>query len=559
MALPIEQLKKIFIPAGHIHETDFVHAADCALRDNTSVEFQLVHLGIISDYNLGKTIADALEYDFCDLSAIAVDAHFLEYIPEIVARAQMSFVFSESDTCLNVATLFPNNIDFQMLLEKKVGKKVCFYYVAPVAMAKALNQYKGDYQKRITALLEKGVGNTTEGVVVELVNILLEYGYESKASDIHLEPLEKSIRIRFRIDGVLHEVANYSKLIHDQVAFRIKILSQLQTDEHGRTQDGRFSYSQLRDTFDIRVSIIPVTDGENIVMRLLSSNARQYTIESLNFSPADLKKVLHALSQPHGMILAVGPTGSGKTTVLYAMLEHLNTPEINIMTIEDPVEYDVQSVQQTQVNASKDLVFSTGLRSIVRQDPDVIMVGEIRDEETADIAVNAAMTGHLLLSTLHTNDAATTFPRLSEMGVEPFLVASSVRIIVSLRLVRAVCTHCKESYFLSEEDQQLVKNETVVSAYIAEITGNKKLETIRFYRGAGCKVCRGTGFSGRSAIFEVLEVDSNIRVLISKKVTSAEIHQAAITAGMKPLLFDGISKALSGQTTIMEVIKTTRT
>jgi len=557
MSITIEQLKTIFVSAGHISDQDFLHAIEVAKNNDSLLESELVELGFISDYNLGKTIADACEYSFVDLTKITIDERFIKIIPEIVARAQMAIVYNETEEFFLVATLFPDNFEFKKLLEKKVGKRVQFTYPAQGAFVQALNQYKGDYQGRIKVLVDKCVDTDAQGVVVELVDLLLEYGYESKASDIHFEPLEAKVRIRFRIDGILHEVATYPKAVHEQISFRIKILSQLQTDERGKTQDGRFSISQGADAFDVRVSIIPITDGENIVMRLLSSHARQYTLESLNFSPEDYQKILHAAKQPHGMILAVGPTGSGKTTILYALLEHLNSSEVNIMTIEDPVEYDVECVQQTQVNKSKDLIFSTGLRSIVRQDPDIIMVGEIRDEETADIAVNAAMTGHLLLSTLHTNDAATTFPRLGEMGVKPFLVATSVQLIVSLRLVRTICAHCKESYLLTKEEQELVESEPTIHKYIQEISGKEELEEIRFYKGAGCKVCHQSGFQGRSAIFEVLAVDNTIRVLISKNATSEEIHQAALDSGMKPLLYDGISKALSGQTTIMEVIKST--
>ncbi|MFT7506909.1 MAG: type IV pilus assembly protein PilB [Acidimicrobiales bacterium] len=557
MSITADQLKEVLVSPGHVSEQDFLYTAEVALKSKTTVEFQLVTLGLISDYNLAKTIADSCEYTFFDLKKVTIEDRFLEIIPEIVAQEQKAVVYGETEDVLMVATLFPDNFEFQKLLEKKIGKKVQFAYVAQGALTQAIGLYKGDYKKRIGVLVAQCIEGNTEGVVVQLVDLFLEYGHESKASDIHFEPLESKVRIRFRVDGMLHEVITYPRSVHEQISFRVKILSQLQTDERSKPQDGRFSYTQSEGTFDIRVSIIPVTSGENIVMRLLSSSARQYSLESLGFSSDNYEKILHAMQQPHGMILTVGPTGSGKTTVLYSILEHLNTPEVNIMTIEDPVEYDIESVQQTQVNKSKDLLFSTGLRSIVRQDPDIIMVGEIRDEETADISVNAAMTGHLLLSTLHTNDAATTFPRLAEMGVKSFLVATSVRIIVSLRLVRTVCLHCKESYFLSKEEQEVVKSEKVAYAYILEISGKKNIAKIRFYRGVGCKICHKSGFQGRSAIFEVLVIDNPIKVLVSNDATSDEIHQAAVERGMKPLLYDGIFKALSGQTTVEEVIKST--
>jgi len=557
MPISVNQLKEIFVSPGHVSLDDFSHAVEISKKTNTTLELQLVDLGYVSDYNLGKTIADAFEYPFCDLTKITIEERFLDIIPEIVARAQASVVYDETSELLFVATLIPDNFEFQKLLEKKTGKKVHVSYVAPWIFNKTLNAYKGAYQERVVSLVQQSVDGGVEGVIVKLVDLLLEYGYDSKASDIHFEPLGEKVRIRFRIDGVLHEVVTYPKSVHEQISFRIKILARMQTDEREKAQDGRFSHSHSTETFDVRVSIIPVINGENIVVRLLSSHARQFTLDSLGFSSDDHQKIMHAMNQPHGMVLTVGPTGSGKTTILYALLEKLNTPEVNIMTIEDPVEYDIDSVQQTQVNKNKDLIFSTGLRSIVRQDPDIIMVGEIRDSETADIAVNAAMTGHLLLSTLHTNDAATTFPRLGEMGVKPFLVASSVQIIISLRLVRKICPHCKESYFLSKDEQDLIKSEHAVHTYLQEISGKKKIDKIRLYRSGGCSVCHKSGFQGRIAIFEVLEVDNPIRILVSNNATSDEIHDAAVRAGMKPLLYDGISKALNGQTTIMEVIKST--
>jgi type II secretory ATPase GspE/PulE/Tfp pilus assembly ATPase PilB-like protein len=306
------------------------------------------------------------------------------------------------------------------------------------------------------------------------------------------------------------------------------------------------------------VSILPITDGENVVMRLLDSRTHRYALETLGLREGDYNKILSAVEKPHGMILAVGPTGSGKTTVLYTILEKLNSTEVNIMTIEDPVEYDIEGVQQTQVNPKKELTFATGLRSIVRQDPDIIMVGEIRDEETADISINSALTGHLVISTLHTNDAATTFPRLIEMNVEPFLIASSVNLIIALRLVRKVCDHCKESYIPKPQEIELLQLEERVHTFIEEISG-AKLSKLRLYRGAGCKMCRNTGFSERVGIFEVLEVNEDIRLLITKKSSAEEINNKAVELGMTSLLYDGIVKALNGTTTLEEVMKVART
>jgi type II secretory ATPase GspE/PulE/Tfp pilus assembly ATPase PilB-like protein len=394
---------------------------------------------------------------------------------------------------------------------------------------------------------------------VRLVDLFLEYAFDSRASDIHIEPLENDILVRFRVDGLLHEAVRYPRELHDKVIFRIKIMSHLQTDEHAAAQDGRFEYKGGDSRLDVRVSILPITDGENVVMRLLDSRTHRYSLETLGLREGDYNKILSAIEKPHGMILAVGPTGSGKTTVLYTILEKLNSSEVNIMTIEDPVEYDIEGVQQTQVNPKKELTFATGLRSIVRQDPDIIMVGEIRDEETADISINSALTGHLVISTLHTNDAATTFPRLIEMNVEPFLIASSVNLIVALRLVRKVCDHCKESYIPKPQEIELLQLEERVHGFIKEISGGVALQKLRLYRGAGCKTCRNTGFSERVGIFEVLEVNEAIRLLITKKASAEEINAKAVELGMSSLLYDGIVKALNGITTLDEVMKVART
>lgn len=556
MELSTEELQEIFVAPGHMSEEDFERAVAIAATERTPIEIQFSRLDLLSDYHIGKSIADAKDLPFCDLASIAVEDLQLSPIPEVVARAQQAIAYKETADALFVATLHPDNFEFRKLLMKKTGKRIEFSYPAHGALSEALKAYKGDYADRIAEQIEQCMRGEDEHSIVAFVDLLLEYGYSSNASDIHIEPLPEVIAVRFRIDGVLHEVIRYPKALHQRVSFRIKILARLQTDEQGRAQDGRFTYAFSDESFDTRVSVMPTTDGENIVLRLLSSHNRQFTLETIGFSDEDRKKVERALAEPHGLILVVGPTGSGKSSVLYTMLAKLNDHRVNIMTIEDPVEYDIEHVQQSQVNPSKDLSFANGLRSIVRQDPDIIMVGEIRDEETADIAVNAAMTGHLLLSTLHTNDAATTFPRLSEMSVEPFLVASSTRLVVSVRLVRSICKHCKSSHFLSKQEQILIDSAPEVAAQLRERSGKKDIGKIRFYRGSGCKACSDTGFTGRRAIFEVMEVSDELRALIAKNATADELQEVALAEGMRPLLFDGIEKALKGVTTMAEVIHT---
>jgi type II secretory ATPase GspE/PulE/Tfp pilus assembly ATPase PilB-like protein len=353
-------------------------------------------------------------------------------------------------------------------------------------------------------------------------------------------------------------VVGYGKELHDKIVFRIKIMARMRTDEHAAAQDGRFTHKISNSSFDVRVSAVPVTNGENVVMRLLTERVEHASIDDLGFLPEDLKKIREATLKSYGMILAVGPTGSGKTTTLYGILRTLNKPEVNIMTIEDPVEYDIEHVQQIQVNPKKELTFANGLRSLVRQDPNIIMVGEIRDKETAAIAVNAAMTGHLLLSTLHANDAATTFPRLIEMGVEPFLVASSVNIVIARRLVRKICERCRATYALTEKELAALREEPELLAYIKQAAKKDDLSQIVLHRGNGCSSCDHTGYSGRIGISEVLKVTDEIRPLIVQKSHSDIIKKKAMESGMTTILYDGAARIVQGITTIEEVIRVTK-
>lgn len=556
MEITLEKFREMLVLPGHLSEDQLVNVFNEAEKKGATLQEELVYQGLILDKNLGRTIADYFDHHFVDLHEATIKDEYLEVIPEIVARAQRTIVCGVTDDTLSLATEKINNYEFFRLLEKKTGRNISVFFATTQGVDNALKYYKGDLHSRITDLVKACESNQETGDIVQLVNLFLEYANDNRASDIHIEPLENSILIRFRVDGLLHEVIRYPRSLHDKVIFRIKIMAHMQTDEHAAAQDGRFEYHHGEgNNFDVRVSILPVTDGENVVMRLLDSDTHRYTLENLGLNEKDYQKILGAAKKPHGMIITVGPTGSGKTTVLYTVLEKLNNPEVNIMTIEDPVEYAIEGVQQTQVNQKKDLTFANGLRSIVRQDPDIIMVGEIRDEETADIAINSALTGHLVISTLHTNDAATTFPRLTEMNVEPFLIASSVNIVVALRLVRKICNHCKESYIPTPAEIEIIKSNEKVLEHINTITAGKDISQLRLYRGAGCRVCQQTGFSGRVGIFEVLEVDENIRLLITKKESADVIAAEAMRAGMATLLYDGVVKAVNGTTTIEEVIK----
>jgi type IV pilus assembly protein PilB len=526
----------------------------------------IVEKGFIRDETLGRIVADEANYDYIDLKKADIadiTDEMLQHIPEVVAIAQKIVVFKEEEESFKVATCHPDNYPFFKVLEQKTGKKAEVYYSTPFDVAQALKKYKGDLMtevKRLIRELEKSPQGAEENVV-EFVDLIMEYAHSNLASDVHIEPLSEFAIVRFRIDGILHKVAEYpKKQLHERISSRIKILAKLRTDEKSAAQDGRFNYKTTGGSVDVRVSIMPATEGENIVMRLLIQRGKRFSMDELGLLPHDLKKLRAAVQKPYGMVLSVGPTGSGKTTTLYSVLQTLNEPEVNIMTIEDPVEYEIEGVQQTQVNHAKNITFPNGLRTIVRQDPDIVMVGEIRDSETVDMALNSAMTGHLVLSTMHANDAATTFPRFLEMGAEPFLVASSINVAIAQRLVRQVCPDCKESYHLSEEQINNLKDEEEgLVKMIKEIAGGKEMKDISFYRGKGCKFCNETGYLSRTAIFEVLEVTEEIRNLIVQKESSEIIRRKAMEQGMSTMMQDGVAKALKGKTTLEEIRKVAKT
>lgn len=568
MDIPDEQIKTLLLDAQMLSLEDFERALKEARETDTPILEYLPKSGLISDNHLGQLLADMYKANFIDLSGEKVTKSEMEILPEIIARSQRAVVF-RNDTKIHLATTDPNNYEFFKLTERRFEKPVEVYYATPFSLNAVLRQYGQSFGDRIEKMLKRlrTGGEERDEDIVKFVSLVMSYAHTTRASDVHLEPLVDHVSMRFRIDGILHEFARYPLDLHEKVVFRIKIMSRLRTDEHAAPQDGRFSFVQEAtdadskpESFDVRVSILPVTSGENVVMRLLAEHSERFTLTDLGFSDIDLEKVERASRKPYGMILSVGPTGAGKTTSLYALLQTLNDMEVNIMTIEDPVEYAMEHVQQTQVNDKKHLTFATGLRSIVRQDPDIIMVGEIRDKETADIAVNAAMTGHLVLSTLHANDAATTFPRLAEMGVEPFLVASSVNVIIAQRLTRKICHKCKTNYFLDADELALLGTEPELTKIVKRLSGKKEIEKIRFYRGAGsaCEVCGGTGYNGRVGIFEVMEVSERLRVLISGKASADVITKTACEEGMTTMLEDGVAKMLQGLTSLEEVIRTTK-
>lgn len=387
--------------------------------------------------------------------------------------------------------------------------------------------------------------------VVALVDIILEFAYVAQSSDVHIEPTENAVRLRFRIDGILQdalEEVTVPKSLHGEVISRIKVMCGLRTDEHLVPQDGRLKVrlEGMDADLAVRVSIAPTYHGENAVMRVLAEN-QAFSLESLGFEPHQLELVRHAIMRPYGMILANGPTGSGKTTTLYTILKELNQPDRSIITVEDPIEYALPGVTQMQTNAAVGFTFASGLRSILRQDPNILMVGEIRDEETAGIAVNAALTGHLVLSTLHTNDAATTFPRLIDMGVPPFLVASTVNVAMGQRLVRTLCPDCKTSRPMDEKQQASLK----------ELLGDDLDDALlaQQWVPVGCDACHSSGYRGRIGIREVLPMTPGIQKLVLERASAADIKAQAVKEGMKTMMRDGVEKAAAGVTSIEEVVR----
>ncbi len=510
---------------------------------------------LVADDNLGKLIADLIKVPFVNLAKEAISDDLLIIVPEVLARKKKVIVFGRDGENLKLAMVNPQDKELCEFISKKTGEKIVAYYATERDIENAMRFYQKEMQKTFNQLLdeqvaEAGKSQAAEAPISKIVDLLVEYAYQNRASDIHIEPEEKQCLVRFRMDGILHDVLRLPANLHNQLVSRIKVLAKLRTDEHMAAQDGKMQAKLELEKLDVRVSIIPIVDGEKVVLRLLSSSSRQFSLNDLGMGSADIVKVKSGFTKPFGMVLSTGPTGSGKTTTIYSILKIINSREKNIATIEDPVEYDIEGINQIQVNPKTNLTFADGLRSILRQDPDVIFVGEIRDFETAGIAVNAAMTGHLVLSTLHTNNASTALPRLIDMKVEPFLVASTVNIIVGQRLIRRICEKCRYSTIIKAD----VMQKTVPKEIVGKLSS---AADIRLYQGKGCPVCHGTGYQGRVGIFEVLVMSAAIRELITKKASAEEINAQAQKEGMITMLDDGLGKVKEGITTIDEVLRAT--
>ncbi len=555
------KIKQILLVAEIVSESDIDEAIKLSAKEKRDLQEILIERDLISDEHLGQLIADDLGHEFVDLQKKPIPEKALEIIPELMARKQLMVIFNISKDYVELALNDPDNLEMIRLVEKKSGLKVKPYFATQRDIKRALVKYRKGLTEEFKELIKKSIDETKkkkktsseDTSIIKIVDTFIRYGYENMASDIHIEPLEEEIIIRYRIDGMLHDVAVLPKEFQDSLTSRIKIMARLRTDEHRAAQDGKLSIDLPEENLDIRVSVVPITNGEKIVMRLLSEKTRQFALDDLGLASGDINKIKKALKHSHGMILVTGPTGSGKTTTLYAVLKILNKRQVNITTIEDPVEYNIEGVNQIQVNPKTNLTFASGLRSIVRQDPDIIMVGEIRDEETAGIATNAALTGHLVLSTLHTNDAATTLPRLLDMKIEPFLIASTINIIIAQRLVRRICSQCMMSNIIKEDQLEIIRSQI----NLEKITGKKtaQLKELRFYKGKGCPACNNTGYKGRVGIYEILDISEPIKKLIVTKADSGKIKEQAVKEGMITMLEDGFLKAMQGMTTFEEVLR----
>jgi type IV pilus assembly protein PilB len=551
------KLIELILKSGMVTE-DGVHSLENRSHGNQSIfEKMLINEGYLIDEQLGQLKAQVNNWRFVNLEQMDVDESMHNLLPVSFSEAQSLVPYKYKDD-VRIAMSNPGNSRLVRLLQKKLGAKVHISYATESDITEALASHDTGYTDRCEAVLEKHTQatlskNSDDSSIIELVDSLLLHGVRSRASDIHIEPRREESIVRERVDGVLSTTLRFDKSVHDLVSLRIKVLSNLATDEHSKPQDGKLQFETPGGKrIDVRVSISPITNGEKIVMRLLAPQDQALSMEVLGLQGADLELLDKQMKKSWGMILVTGPTGSGKTTSLYAGVRKLNTDSVNIATIEDPVEYDLPGINQIQVHEKAGITFAKGLRSIVRQDPNIILVGEIRDSETAGIAVNAAMTGHLVLSTLHTNDAATTLPRLIDMGVEPFLISSTVNVIVAQRLVRNLCSRCRVSKEVSAADLKA----SVPANLLKRLTKGKK--KVRVYEGAGCPVCDNTGFRGRSGIFELLVVDKSIQDLIMKNADSDTIKATAQKNGMKTMMEDGIEKVLQGVTSLEEVLRVIR-
>lgn len=566
--IPILKLKEILVGENLISPELFDKITAESRRLNQQIEDILISRGIVSPDYFYSIISNYLKVPLVDLKGIMIDENVLNLLGMDLARQKGAIVFKkEPDGTLDVAMEDPSDLRSIEFLERHLKSKIKVFLAKPGDLDIGFAIYGRQLAQEFKKIIEENIQNSlrikeakieavaTAVPVVAIVENFISYAKSVRASDIHIEVLEDNVLIRFRIDGVLHEILKIPREIQPSILARIKLLAGLKLDEHYKPQDGRFLFKTREDKIDIRVAIMPTLYGEKIEMRLLASTQKPLSFEELGMLPETAQKVRESLKKSYGMTLVCGPTGSGKTTTLYSILNILNQPDVNIVTIEDPVEYYIKYINQTQINPQAGINFATALRSFLRQDPNIIMVGEIRDQETAEISINAALTGHLLLSSLHTNDAITAIPRLIDMKIPRFLIAAVLNIVVAQRLVRRICSNCIESYQPSGET--IAYLESQYKEFSRKGVDFEKPRTL--YRGRGCSVCGNTGYQGRIGIFEILEADNEIRAMINNpEFLLGELIKEAIKKNMIFMFEDGIRKAKLGMTTIEEVIRVIR-
>ncbi len=561
----------------------------------------VVQNNVVSEKDLTKLYAEEIDVPYVELNAKEIKKEVLKLIPERIARQYNAVLFGVEEKGKKLLALEdPDDIQAINFLQKQLGDDIKLHVATASNIQAALDQYRGNIGSELTKVVaaegeedeakEEDVSEedlAEDSPIAQTVNLLIEYAIRSGASDVHIEPRENHVVVRYRIDGILREANKLPKKVHGALVSRIKILSNLKIDERRAPQDGRFKIQVGSGLFALRVSTLPIQEGEKVVMRILNESSKAATLEELGFWGLALDNINKAVVQPHGMILVTGPTGSGKSTTLFSTLSILNKPSVNISTVEDPVEYKIPGANQTQVNPKAGMTFASGLRALLRQDPNIIMVGEIRDSETAGLGVQAALTGHLVFATLHTNNAATCLPRLLDMSIEPFLIASTVRAVVGQRLVRRLCVECREEYepvaatlkqidgIFSTGDSAVMKHiheleESALAGGIGKGTGAKTdksaiplgttetaIKKLWKAHEGGCSACNHTGYKGRIGIYEVLSNSQEIQKLIVANATSDQIQQQAMKEGMTTMQFDGFIKALRGQTSIEEILRVT--
>ncbi|MCL5666533.1 MAG: GspE/PulE family protein [Patescibacteria group bacterium] len=543
----------------------------------------LVEKKVVTEDQLLGIKSDILGVPAVDLRNQQISQEILNLVPEPIAHRHQVISFARTNDSLSLAMVDPSDLQTKEFIQKKTGLNIKVFLIGKASLDFGLSKYHSSLEKEMRHLFtpssqplsaaaegesaeDDGLKKMAEEIpVIRVVDTLLEYAIFEKASDIHIEPQENSVIVRYRIDGVLHDVMTLPKVIQAAIVARIKVLSNLKIDEHRLPQDGRFKVEKDGYKYSLRVSTIPIFDGEKAVIRLLDESAKAASLEDLGFEKSSLEIITRNIKKPHGMLLVTGPTGSGKSTTLYTVLSMLNTKSVNISTIEDPVEYRIAGANQMQVNPKIGLTFAMGLRALLRQDPNIIMIGEIRDKETAEEAVHAAMTGHIVFSTLHTNSASAALPRLLDIGVEPYLIASTVNAVLAQRLVRVVCKDCiKEIKLDGATIESLSKQfhmEKLLPALIragAAPAKAKNLEDLKFYKGAGCDKCGHTGYKGRMGLHEILEVSPQIAEMIMAHKSAQEIQDQAEKEGMVLMWEDGFIKAGKGVTTIDEILRVSK-